>query len=185
MAFPVLPAIAAGLMGLGGGMSMFGKRNKAQTTRIPRFDEQGVSALNSLLSQGLANVDMDALENRYMDMYKNQMVPSIAERFTSMGEGGQGSSAFTQALNRGSSDLLGNLQSQRTALGMQQLGLGLTPKFESYFQPETPGLMQTIGANLMGAGTSMLPGAMGMQGGNLMSMLSGLLGGNKNRLGGS
>jgi hypothetical protein len=133
-------ALGAGmgaLSGLGGGWS--GKSGKMKQAQ--RFTDPQQSALNMLLSQGMQNMNPMANEQRARSMFQQETIPSLAERFTSMG-GGQRSSAFQGALGRAGSDLESQLAGLRSQLGMQQTQMGLTPQFENYYQAAQPGMLQ-------------------------------------------
>lgn len=159
MAFPWLPALMAGLGATGAGMSAFGKSRPERQIRMGRYTPGQESGLDQLLGMGLQNVDLGPIEQRAMQQFQQETVPSLAERFTSMG-GGQRSSAFGSTLGRAGGDLSSQLAALRPQLGMQQLQMGMQPRFESIFQPQSPGGMQQLGAGLMGAGMSGLMPAM-------------------------
>jgi len=104
------------LGGLGGGMG------------------SGMDYLQSLLSgeEGA----FDAYEAPMKRQFEEQTVPGLAEQFSSLGSGAQGSSAFGQALGQAGAGLTENLAAQRAQLrsgAMQQLsqlmgiGLGAQP----------------------------------------------------------
>jgi hypothetical protein len=157
----ILPIIMALLAAGGGAMSAMGKSNPERTKQLPRFTGQGQDALSQLLSQGMQNADFGGMENRARNMFQTQTMPSIAERFTSMGgEGGQRSSAFAPAAMGAGADLESQLAALKGRFGMQQLGMGLTPQFENIFIPKSPGRMQQFGSSMMGAGMGGLPGSM-------------------------
>ena len=111
--------------------------------QLPRFTQEQQSALSQLLSQGLGNSNFQGIENRARQNFSNKTVPSLAERFASLGSGGsQRSSAFTGALGSAASDLESQLAALRGQYGLQQLGLGLTPSFENIYIPQQGGLLQ-------------------------------------------
>ena len=86
-----------------------------------------------------------------MRQFEEQILPTIAERFTgTLGEGAQRSSAFGQQLGAAGAGLSERLQAQRgerSGPAMQQLlqilGIGLTPQHESILRPRQPGLVET------------------------------------------
>jgi hypothetical protein len=165
MTFPLL---ALGLGALGGGLigSMFGggsKKSKlptvggggnfltgygAQAQQLPRFTPEQQSALNQLLSQGLGQVkvgqgDENPIEQRARQQFQSQTIPSLAERFTSMGGSGtRGSSDFAGILGGAGADLESQLAMLRYQSALQQLGLGLQPSFENIYIPQQGGLLQ-------------------------------------------
>lgn len=81
--------------------------------------QKGYQHLSDLLSN-----DEEAFkkfEAPYLRKFNEQVVPGIAERFTQFGEGGQQSSAFSQALAQAAAGLTENLAAMRS--GMQQQAL--------------------------------------------------------------
>ena len=120
----------------------------------PRYTQEQTQILNNLAQMGAQNADFGNIENRARSQFATQTIPGLAERFTSMG-GGQRSSAFQGALGQAGADLESQLAAQRAGFGLQQLGLGLQPQFESYLQPSpyqglAQGLTQGFGAALPG-----------------------------------
>jgi hypothetical protein len=99
-------------------------------------------ALDQLLAQGYGNADFGNIEKNARNQFYSQTVPSIAERFTSMGEGGQRSGAFQNALASGGAGLELGLGDLRSRLGMQQLGMGLGQRFENQYVPAEKGYLQ-------------------------------------------
>jgi hypothetical protein len=120
--------------------------------QIPTISPQQQGLQNNIInqSQGLLNkatqgVDFDPIEQRARSQFNTRTVPSLAERFTSLG-GGQRSSAFQGALGSASSDLEQGLAALRSQFGLQQqgqqnnllsslLGYGFQPGFENVSQP--------------------------------------------------
>lgn len=133
---------------------------------LQRFTPEQQDILNKLLSMGMQNADFSGIENRARQQFQTQTVPSLAERFTSMGgpgsQGGQRSSAFVASLGGAGADLESKLAALRGQFGMQQLGLGLTPSFEAGWMPRQPGILEQGGQQLM----SSLPLLMMMGGRN-------------------
>ena len=131
-----LGGLAGGLFGGGG---LFGKKERVQ--QYNRYTPQQQSAMNQLLMQGLQNADFGPIEQREINRFNTQIIPGLAERFTSMGNG-QRSSGFQQALGMAGAGLGESLASQRSQFGMQQLGMGLSPQFENVFRPRQPGAIE-------------------------------------------
>lgn len=119
----------------------------SETRQIPRYNQEQQGAFSQLLSRGLAGSDFGGIEQQARKQFSEGTVPSLAERFTSMGipggtGGGQRSSAFQSSLGRAGSDLESQLAGLKSQYGMQQLGMGLTPQFDtSYFQHQ-PGMLE-------------------------------------------
>lgn len=90
------------------------------------------------------------------EQFEQQTVPSIAERFSALGSGAQGSSAFGQQLGAAGAGLESDLASQQAKFGQKQqglaqqlAGLGMQPSFETKIQPGSEGLIEKgIGAYL-------------------------------------
>lgn len=138
--------------------------------------------------QGILGGDTEKFEKPLMRQFNEQIVPGIAERFSSLGSGAQSSSAFQQALGGAGADLSerlgalrGGLQGQAAnqALGYAQqpvsnlqslLGMStqaFAPKQRSFGQEALIGLAGGVGSGLGGIG-----GAMG--GGLLQKLLRAL-----------
>ena len=121
--------------------------------------------------QGGANApsrfDFGPIEAQARRGFETQTIPSLAERFTSLG-GGQRSSAFQGALGQAGSDLEGQLAAMRSGIGLQQqqmdrdyllnlLRFALMPQFESQYIPATGGLLGNA-AGAVGQGLGSLGG---------------------------
>lgn len=152
----LLQQILGGLTGQGGGGGPLG---------------EGFDYLSQILSG-----DPEALkefEAPYMRQFQEQTVPGLAERFSSLGSGAQGSSAFGQALGSAGAGLSENLAAMRGGLkqnalsqlmNFSQMGMGAQP-FAYQHTPARPGffgsLMPGIGSGIgmgMGSGLSRLFG---------------------------
>jgi len=138
---------------------------KPKVEQIQRFTEPQQAALSQLLSQGMRDVDPALLEKKYRGQFERETVPGLAERFTAMG-GGQRSSAFEESLRRGGLDLAEQLAGLRAQTGMQKLGLGLQPQFDTVMTPGSPGLLQ----GLMGGVTGVLAGGLGSRLGGMLGL---------------
>ena len=125
--------------------------NPARTEQIQRFNPQQQSALSQLLGQGLQGLQnvqnpqnfgsqFEPIAKQARSQFAQQTVPSIAERFTSMGSGSALSSpAFASQLGQAGAGLEEGLAAQKAGFGLQQqgqqqsflqnlLGMGLTPQ---------------------------------------------------------
>lgn len=144
---------------------IFGKKEKKE--QIPRFTPEQEQILNLLLSQGggLAPQGFEFLssilgqspeafgkfEAPIKRQFEEEILPSIAERFTgALGEGGGRSSAFGQQLGKAGERLSETLAAQRAQITPQALnqlmgllGTGLTPRFETLVRPRQPGFLET------------------------------------------
>lgn len=198
MPLPLLPlALLGGSAAAGALGSALGHRGKLQKQTLLTPEQQ--SAQNNALNfaqQGLQNpyAGFEPIRQNALNQFQSQFIPSIAERFTSMGNG-QRSSGFQAALQQGASGLASNLAGQQAQYGLQNqglaqnlLGIGMRPSFEyTYKQPESGflggalgGLSQGLGAlgtAGLGQGLGYFGGQSGMQslmgnnGGQLQQLL--------------
>jgi len=175
------------------GEFLFGTDDKfKQFSTLGQPQRQGLdqlfgSSLQQLL-QGGGPGGFAPIAQQEMQRFQQDIIPSLAERFTSMGSGAQRSSGFNQALGGASTQLGTNLaalgaqhQLAQRGQALQGLQLGLTPQTERFFMPGrqgfmnalAPGLGQGIGMGLTGGlgGAGAVAGA----GGGLLGALSGLL----------
>jgi len=137
-----------GALGLKSGGSKFLFGAPEQERQFQRFTPDQQSALDQLLQQGLQDTDLSGVEDLARKRFQEQTIPSIAERFTAMGAGGQASSAFQSAHGRAGSDLEAQLAALRPQAGFQKLGMGLTPRFDTGFTPAQPGLAQGLSGGI-------------------------------------
>jgi hypothetical protein len=146
------------------------------TQYYPSFTPEQQFSLDQLLRgglngiQGLQTPDFGPIEEQAKREFQTQTIPSLAERFTSLG-GGQRSSAFQGALGSAASDLQSQLAALRSKYGLAaneqrlqqalpQLQFGLQPRYESVFTPRQPsgisnlfsGISQGIGQGISSLG---------------------------------
>ena len=131
----------------------------------PRFDESGMNLLQQLLggaSQGLQNpyAGFEPIAQDTMRRYREDIVPSIAERFA--GLNAQRSSGYEGAQGQGAERLAGQLASQQAQYGLQnrqgllnQAALGLTPSFDWTEIQGQPGYAETYGVPALKALSSL------------------------------
>lgn len=172
-------AVGGGLVGLGalaGKSKTFGG-TEGKFEQVQRFNPQQQGALQQLLGMGFGGLQnptqgFQPIKERALSTYQNQVIPSIAERFTSMGGHGSGalsSPAFASQLGQSSSDLTQGLAGMEAQYGqnaiaqlLQILNLGLTPQFEQAYRPGTTGLLgpllQGLGSGVGQYGASKLGG---------------------------
>lgn len=159
---------------------IFGKQER--TDQLPRFNEQQSASLDQILGRSTAALPQgfDFLEQLIgqspealqqfqapaMRQFNEDIIPSIAERFTGMGA--QNSSGFTQALGKAGAGLAENLSAQKAGLSMQGLQqlmqllqTGMTPQTENVIRPGTQGLLQSLLSNAAGGFGSVAGGAFG------------------------
>lgn len=141
-------AIGAGVGGAAGILaSIFGDQGSEGAYKS-RYSPKQDKILNLLSQLGLKDIQGNGIENKAVQDFQTQTVPSIAELFTSMGSGGQSSSAFRGALGQAGVGLQTNLAAlrQNRALNLLQLGLG---DRNDYHQRQ-PGFGESLGINLLG-----------------------------------
>jgi len=177
-------------MSKGGGNFLTGKKGKFGS--FPIVTGAQSSAMDALLRSGLSGLEglggsvMDRYSNIYegfepiealaRENFSTQTIPSLAERFTSLGSGSQRSSAFQGALGAAAANLEKQLAALRSEYGFQNkalnwqtglaekelaqrsalasLGYGLQPQFENTYTPGKPGLLQSLfGGAMSGLGS--------------------------------
>lgn len=121
---------------------LFGKKARNEQEQLYTPEQQSV--LDMLLGQGAQNADFGGIEQRELGRFQRETIPSIAERFTSMGAGGQRSSAFQGALGGAGAELGERLGALRSQYGLQQLGHGLQRRFQPIHRPATPGFLSQL-----------------------------------------
>lgn len=183
-----LPLAALGIMGAGaaaGGLSsLFKKKPRIQNISRLTPEQQGwQSQLGQIGLQGVQNPYQGfvPIESQAREQFSQSTIPSLAERFTSMGSGGQKSSAFQGALGQAASGLESNLAALKAQYGLQNrgmsanlLGQALNPSFDTTYQQHQPGFLESALGGL--SGTLGQYGAMkglGMFGGGLSAPLPG------------
>lgn len=138
--------------------------------QVQRFTPQQNQALNQLLSSsssGLQNPyqGFEGIEQQARRDFTTKTIPSIAERFTSLGgPGGQRSSSFAGSLGGAASDLESSLAGLRSQYGMQNRGqmlqalqMGLQPSFENVRLPHEPGMLEGVLSQLISQAGPRLP----------------------------
>lgn len=121
----------------------------------------GLQHLQQLLGGG-----DESFEKPAMRQFQEQIVPSIAERFSGMGAGAQQSSAFGQQLGAAGAGLSENLAQQREGLKtqglsqlMKMLGIGMQSPFQYQQIPGQQGGLQSLFGGLgggLGSGLGLL-----------------------------
>lgn len=186
--------IFGGLSGLFGGSGGDAFTRKGEERRFERFTPeqlqltellrnilsgQGEQPQGGLLGSLFGEEGFKAFADPAMRQYQEEIVPGLAERFTSLGA--QKSSGFQQALARSGENLATRLgeargQQQQGLLGAL-LGQTMQPQFHTQFTPGGPsGLAQGLSGLAGGLGQSLGQSFGGGQG-DLSGLLSKLLGG--------
>lgn len=159
-------AIGAGLGALGGslgGLFGGGKKGGVQQAKIVNPEQENI--LKYLLQQGQQGLQnpyagFAPLAQQARSQFNQQTVPSLAERFSSMGSNNISSPAFASQLGQagaGLEEALAALQSQygmkNQQSALQLLALGLSPSFQNFYQGSQPG----FGENLFGGALQAAP----------------------------
>lgn len=169
----------------GGGLGEFFLGKGEEMRQIPRFTSQQEQVLNQLLGGvqqqipqqlqflqsilGQSPEAMGRFEAPALRQFEEEILPSIAERFTGQfGEGSQRSSAFGQVLGQAGAGLAENLQAQRSGLSFDALrnlqsllGTGLTPQFEQAYSPPQKGFLSSLATGAGGVAGTALAGPLG------------------------
>lgn len=184
-----------------------------QTKQFQNFSPQQQGLQNNILSQlvgMLGNVqnrqpavgktfDFSPIEKQARINFTQNTLPGIAERFTSLGDGGQNSSAYQGVLGSAAAGLDTNLaalkaqydynsHNQQQQFGLQErgqennllsnlLGIGFQPSFHESYTPRQPGFLESAGSGLSQGLGQILPLLLGGGGNGLIQILSQLLGG--------
>jgi len=103
----------------------------------------------------------EPIEQQARNQFSEQTVPSLAERFTSMGNNSLSSPAFISQLGQAGAGLESDLAAQKAQYGqqnvqqiLQMLQLGLQPQFENAYRPRQAGALE----NIAGAGLNNIGG---------------------------
>lgn len=122
----------------------------------PLYTEPQMQAFDTARSMGLQQLQnpyqgFDPIEKYAQYKFHTQTVPTIAERFTAMGDSAQRSSGFTSALGSASTELGLGLAALRAQYGLQQqglaqnlLGLGQTSQYQPIYKAGKPGFLRNV-----------------------------------------
>lgn len=163
-----------------GGLSSLFKKNP-KWKQLPNRSSEQMQGQSQALQQALAGLQnpyagFEPIAQQAQQRFQSQTVPSLAERFTSLGgQGGQRSSAFQGALGQAGAGLNTDLAALQAQYGLanrsnllKQLGIGLQPSFENSYGggPEGQGSELFGGlSNLLG-GLGQYQGQKAMNAGN-------------------
>ena len=127
-----------------------------QTRTFSPVNPQQESGMMSMLQRGLSgmegnNLDFGPIEDRARTQFAQQTVPSIAQRYASMGSGAAPSSPeLMSQLGQAGAGLDADLAAQRATYGLDKnramqgmVGLGLHPTRESLYTPRSPGMAES------------------------------------------
>jgi hypothetical protein len=156
------------------GFSDFLFGTPAGIQQVPRYNQQQQGARQQILSQSMQGLQnptkgFEPIAQQARSQFNQQTVPSLAERFTSMGGYGSGalsSPAFASQLGQAGSGLEEGLAALQAQYGlqnqgqlMQLLGMGLSPDNDTYQTQGQSGFLSSIfptlgrvGMHALGAG---------------------------------
>lgn len=184
MPIPLLPlGLLAGSAAAGGISSLLSRKPRAQNIsrltpeQLGWQQQAGQTALQGLQNpyEGFAPI-----ANQAREQFQSSTVPSLAERFTALGNS-QRSSSFQRALGQAGAGLESNLAALQSQYGQRQqgllqnlLGLALQPNFDTIYQQQQPGFLQSaLGGLSGGLGQYGAMQGLGMLGGGGMGNLGG------------
>lgn len=145
------------------------------------MNQIGQAGLQGLLGGRMpGGTSFEPIKQAYEQNYRQNVMPSIAERFAGLGgEGAAGSSGFKASMLGAENQLqtqLAGMQSQYQAqmlpLLMQMLGVGLQPQNEQQFLPGQSGVLENFGGQFMQGLGAAIPGF--AAGGGFGTLASGL-----------
>jgi hypothetical protein len=150
-------AIGAGVGGLAGFLGgLFGGGKEGGVQQAQNFTPEQQNILKLLLGQGQQGLQnpyqgFEGIENYANKQFQQNTIPSLAERFTSLGSNSLSSPAFASQLGAAGSDLATGLGFLRSQYGQQnqqnalaQLALGLSPQFENFYSGRQPGFGEEL-----------------------------------------
>jgi len=133
--------------------------NKPQVMTSSPFTGNQQNLMNMLGMMGMqglqtgqmpGGMSFDPIQKQAETQFNTQTIPSLAERFTSMG-GGQRSSAFQGALGQAGAGLQENLAAMKSQYAMQMMpmlmqmmNMGLRPQYEQQYMPGSPSFMTSL-----------------------------------------
>jgi hypothetical protein len=161
--FPGIGTVAGAIGGglLGGVSGLVGGGEEPGVKTAPTVNPEQQKYMSMLLGQGgnmLQNpyAGFEPIRQQAMNQFQQNIVPSLAERFTSMGGGRLSSPAFASQLGQAGSGLEQALAAMQSQYGQQNqhnamsmLALGLSPSFENFYSQGDPGVGRTMLGNTM------------------------------------
>jgi hypothetical protein len=150
-------AIGAGLGAIGGGIGgLFGggKKGGVQQAKVVNPEQENI--LKYLLQQGQQGLQNPSagfapIAQQARNQFNQQTIPSLAERFSSMGNNSISSPAFASELGQAGAGLEEALAAMQSQYGIKNqehalslLALGLSPSFENFYQKSQPGFGENL-----------------------------------------
>lgn len=137
--------------------------NPERVAHIPQFTQEQLPVLSQLMQSGLGQLQnpyggFEPLEQQARTNFAQKTVPSLAERFTSMGQNRLTSPLFATQMGQAGAGLEQNLAAMKSMYGMQNraqgldmLQMGLTPQFQNLKMAAQPGAVQGMTSTLLPA----------------------------------
>lgn len=129
----------------------------AQTSKFTPYQTQFLNELLGQSGQQMQNTNFsfEPIEQYARQQFSEKTIPSLASRFSSLGEGGARSSEFRGAIGQAGAGLESQLAAMKQQYNMQlmpmlmqMMGMGLTPQYEQAYIPGQQGLMQALGGGV-------------------------------------
>jgi len=125
-------------------------------TNVPLYGPQQQQVQNQLLQGSMAGLgslqpSFEPIRQQALGTFQEQIVPTLAERFTSLGGSGSrlSSPAFASQIGQAGAGLSRDLAAQEQGFNQQQqeflrslLGMGLQRQYEPIYEPQQPGFLQ-------------------------------------------
>lgn len=153
------------------GLRNFAVGQPQKIEQLQRFTPDQLSVLSMLLGQGMQGLQnpyqgFEPIAQQARSQFQQQTIPSLAERFSSMGSNALSSPAFATQLGQAGANFETGLAALQSQYGLQNrsqmldiLGMGLQPQFENVQMNAQPGMLQQIlptagklGMHSLGAG---------------------------------
>jgi len=149
-------------------MNLLGSQFKSTPEKfqgVSRFTPEQQPAFSEILQMALGGLrdpqaGFEPIAQRARSQFETQTLPSLIEQFTAGTPSGERSSAFQGMLSGAGTDLEERLASMQSQYGQRQqglsqnlLGMGLTPQFDTTYQPsQQSGLTNFLSSYLAGGG---------------------------------
>ena len=161
---------------------LYGEPERVQ--QLQNYNPNQNTAMDQILQRGLQgsmnNFDFAPIEAQARTGFMQNTIPSIAERFSGLGSGGQRSSAFYNSMGQAGAGLEQSLAAMKQNYNMQMMpmmqnmmGMGLNRRYENAMHQRVPGMLETGGSAFLGGLGGALGGAATGGMGALMGMFSG------------
>lgn len=138
------------------GLKEFNFGTPTKIGSLQKFAPYQQNAMYNLLGMGMQGMlnptaGFEPIAQQARTQFQQQTIPSLAERFGSLGSNALSSPAFATQMGQAGSNFEQGLAALQSQYGMQQqsnlmrlLGLGLQPQFENVTLPGQEGLQQQI-----------------------------------------